>query len=549
MGSSRFDVVVVGGGPAGSVAALVLARAGVRVAMIDKAAFPRDKACGDIVGPRGLQILTELGLPRPTGRDVGEIAVVGPTGRMVQLPCGEGLTYPGHGTAVTRTVFDSFLHDAAVDCGCRCFPWTCRGAPRGARANRRIPVEHRPRSARRLRDRSGWRHEPGGSGCADGRYEEGAVGVRRPDVRRRSRRRPGHRVLGAGALGSLSGLRVGVSGARRNSERRIGSWDRGGSTTRSESPAGAPEFPGTRPKDRTPDRRREDGRLEAPGRLAQDGCRRDDSGAGSGAPCRRCRRSRQPPAGRGDRPGHGQRSCRGGSIAGRARACRGALPGRTGSGPSAVPPDHRSRAGVAGRPAPRHCSPVPGAHDCWPERRHRRRMVGVLERTARRRTPQSTPVRRGGDDPSRPAHDGALVDRPMVQCRRSMETVLRPLGQAEPIGPAGVGRRRTRRPQPHWSEVSRCQTGAEHRFSGGRLGVAPAEPRFRARRPAERRRRNLRRRAATHSGGDPRCPRMGTHQMGAIQKRTAVPIARGNPRRGRSSPRASQRIAGMTHTR
>ena len=117
MGSSRFDVVVVGGGPAGSVAALVLARAGARVALVDKAMFPRDKACGDIVGPRGLQILTELGLPTPIGREIGEISLVGPTGRRAQLPCGEGLTYPDHGTAVTRTVFDSFLHEAAVDAG------------------------------------------------------------------------------------------------------------------------------------------------------------------------------------------------------------------------------------------------------------------------------------------------------------------------------------------------------------------------------------------------------------------------------------------------
>ena len=84
---------------------------------MDKAVFPRDKACGDIVGPRGLQILTELGLPRPIGPDIGEIALVGPSGRRTQLPCGEGLTYPGHGTAVTRTVFDSFLHEAALDAG------------------------------------------------------------------------------------------------------------------------------------------------------------------------------------------------------------------------------------------------------------------------------------------------------------------------------------------------------------------------------------------------------------------------------------------------
>ena len=62
---SRYDVAVVGSGPGGSVAALELARHGARVALVDKAAFPRDKACGDIVGPRGLQVLRDLGVALP----------------------------------------------------------------------------------------------------------------------------------------------------------------------------------------------------------------------------------------------------------------------------------------------------------------------------------------------------------------------------------------------------------------------------------------------------------------------------------------------------
>lgn len=117
MSKSRFDVLVVGGGPAGSVASVVLSRAGVKVALIDRSTFPRDKACGDVVGPRGLQLLSDLGLGQPVGRDVGDMLVVGPTGRRVRLPCADGLTYPGHGTAVARTVFDAMLHAAAIDAG------------------------------------------------------------------------------------------------------------------------------------------------------------------------------------------------------------------------------------------------------------------------------------------------------------------------------------------------------------------------------------------------------------------------------------------------
>jgi geranylgeranyl reductase family protein len=115
--ASRFDVVVVGAGPAGAIAAAVLASGGAGVALVEKAAFPRDKACGDVIGPRGLQVLDDVGIPAPIGRQVGQIEVFGPKGRKVQLPCGEWLTYPGHGTAVTRSKFDAMLNETAIQAG------------------------------------------------------------------------------------------------------------------------------------------------------------------------------------------------------------------------------------------------------------------------------------------------------------------------------------------------------------------------------------------------------------------------------------------------
>ena len=55
-------MLIVGAGPAGSIAGLVLARAGVRVRIIDRASFPRDKLCGDTVNPGTLARLRALGV-------------------------------------------------------------------------------------------------------------------------------------------------------------------------------------------------------------------------------------------------------------------------------------------------------------------------------------------------------------------------------------------------------------------------------------------------------------------------------------------------------
>jgi geranylgeranyl reductase family protein len=117
----RFDVLVVGAGPAGSIAAIVLARGGARVALVDKAAFPRDKACGDLVGPRGVQLLRDLALEVPDTTRVSDMLVVGPTGNRVRLPAPPGRTYPGHGIVVQRSVFDATLQHAAIAAGAEFF--------------------------------------------------------------------------------------------------------------------------------------------------------------------------------------------------------------------------------------------------------------------------------------------------------------------------------------------------------------------------------------------------------------------------------------------
>ncbi len=56
----RFDVVIVGAGPAGSTCALALKDTGLKVAIIDKATFPRDKICGDAIPGLAVKALHEL---------------------------------------------------------------------------------------------------------------------------------------------------------------------------------------------------------------------------------------------------------------------------------------------------------------------------------------------------------------------------------------------------------------------------------------------------------------------------------------------------------
>ncbi|MEN9804036.1 MAG: hypothetical protein RIS41_883 [Actinomycetota bacterium] len=88
-GSSTYDLLIVGAGPAGSAAAITAAGQGLSVALVDKATFPRDKCCGDGLTTLALRQLEGLGLrPEsvPQWFDVDGAWLRSPSGREVFVP-------------------------------------------------------------------------------------------------------------------------------------------------------------------------------------------------------------------------------------------------------------------------------------------------------------------------------------------------------------------------------------------------------------------------------------------------------------------------------
>jgi geranylgeranyl reductase family protein len=108
------DVVVIGGGPAGSAAAIELARAGRDVTLVDRARFPRDKVCGDGITTGALRLLEDLGLQPPrvaSWQRVDDVVVRGPAGPEVTFPLPRG---GGTYAAVARRAdLDTALLDEA----------------------------------------------------------------------------------------------------------------------------------------------------------------------------------------------------------------------------------------------------------------------------------------------------------------------------------------------------------------------------------------------------------------------------------------------------
>jgi menaquinone-9 beta-reductase len=120
--AQRWDVLVIGGGPAGASAAYWLATAGHRVLVVEKKRFPREKTCGDGLTPRAVHQLEEMGLGAQLAqfhRYDGLRAVA--HGITLELTWPDHPVYPSYGYVVRRRDLDRMVAERAVDAGAVCW--------------------------------------------------------------------------------------------------------------------------------------------------------------------------------------------------------------------------------------------------------------------------------------------------------------------------------------------------------------------------------------------------------------------------------------------
>lgn len=124
--STDAQVIVVGGGPAGSSAAFFLAQAGIDVLVLDRARFPRDKTCSEYMSPQASRILECMGaldaVQNAGAARLAGMRVHAPNGATIHGEFASNHGFKGHsdkGLAIRRTILDAILIDRACAAGAR----------------------------------------------------------------------------------------------------------------------------------------------------------------------------------------------------------------------------------------------------------------------------------------------------------------------------------------------------------------------------------------------------------------------------------------------
>ena len=135
--SRRFDAIIIGAGPAGSTAAILLARAGWSVALVERQVFPRRKVCGECIAASNLPLLVSLGVADAfdlrAGAALRRVTLLhGDSAVTADLPAAAHERY-AWGRALDRETLDTVLLDQARAAGASVLqPWsvqTIQGGP------------------------------------------------------------------------------------------------------------------------------------------------------------------------------------------------------------------------------------------------------------------------------------------------------------------------------------------------------------------------------------------------------------------------------------
>lgn len=129
--NTDYDAIIVGAGPAGSTAAILLAQAGWSVAVVEKHAFPRRKVCGECIAATNLPLLDALGVSVPfdalAGPELRRVGLfVGTHMLTAALPRDTASRHPW-GKALGREHLDTLLLQRAATVGATVWqPWTVK---------------------------------------------------------------------------------------------------------------------------------------------------------------------------------------------------------------------------------------------------------------------------------------------------------------------------------------------------------------------------------------------------------------------------------------
>jgi flavin-dependent dehydrogenase len=141
----NYDAIIIGGGPAGSSAAITLARHGISVLVLEEKRMPREKLCGEFVTPECFPTLKRLGVMdrmlAAGAQKITRLSLIVASGRSVEAPVSGMSDESAWAMSLSRARFDQVLFERAREVGAACLEGVAvkeclfeNGSPRGVRA-------------------------------------------------------------------------------------------------------------------------------------------------------------------------------------------------------------------------------------------------------------------------------------------------------------------------------------------------------------------------------------------------------------------------------